>query len=83
MKRKVMTVLVSIVFFLGIVACSGSYMIKDPAGSSTFYTKKIKKQKDGTIFFDDAKTGSKVTLKSSEVKKISSKEFKEAVKKEK
>jgi len=46
-------------------------------------TKKIKKQKDGTIFFDDAKTGSKVTLQNSEVKEISNKEYKEAVKKEK
>ena len=81
MKRKVITVLVSIVFFLGIVACSGSYMIKDPTGGSTYYTKKIKKERDGTIIFNDAVTGSKVTLKSSEVKKISSKEYKEAVKK--
>jgi len=60
--------------------------VSDPASGKTYYTKKVKKAKiggkrTGGIIFEDATTKSEVTLQSSEVLKISGKEFKAATKK--
>ncbi len=82
MKRKLMSIFLATVFFLGMVACAGYYQVRDPTSSSTYFTRKIdKKGKTGAISFEDAKTGSKMTLQSSEVKEVSKKDYREAVKK--
>ena len=82
MKHKAMSFFLAIVFFLGLVACAGYYQVKDPTSGNTFFTRKISKiKKTGAISFDDAKTGSKVTLQSSKVKKITKKEYREALEK--
>lgn len=60
--------------------CSSYYRVTDPAGSKTYYTKDIDRDRDGTIQFEDSRTRSKVTMQSSEVTKIDKKEFEEAVK---
>lgn len=63
--------------------CSGDYYrVNDPAGDRQYYTTDIDKTKTGAITFKDEKSGSKVTLQSSEVKQISKDEFKAAVKPE-
>jgi hypothetical protein len=63
--------------------CGGDYYrVNDPAGDRQYYTKDIDQAKTGAISFKDEKSGSKVTLQSSEVKKISEDEFKSAVKPE-
>lgn len=56
------------------------YRVSDPAGDRQYYTTDIDKTKAGAITFKDAKSGSTVTLQSSEVKEISKDEFKSAVK---
>ena len=56
------------------------YRVNDPAGTKEYYTTKIEQTKTGAIEFTDEKSGSVVTLQSSEVKKISEDEFKAAVK---
>ena len=56
------------------------YRVNDPAGTKEYYTTKIEQTKTGAIAFMDQKSGSVVTLQSSEVKKISEDEFKAAVK---
>jgi hypothetical protein len=53
--------------------------VNDPAGDKQYYTKDIKQTKSGAITFKDEKSGSVVTLQSSEVKEISKDEFKAAV----
>jgi len=44
-----------------------------------YYTRDVDVTKGGSIMFEDVKTGSKVTLQSSEIKKIPKDEFKKAV----
>ena len=66
-----------------VAGCGGDYYrVSDPAGDRQYYTTDIDKTKTGAITFKDEKSGSVVTLQSSEVKKISGDEFKEALKPE-
>ena len=66
-----------------LVGCGGNYYrVNDPAGDRHYYTTEIEKTKAGAITFKDEKSGSEVTLQSSEVKKISEDEFEAAVKPE-
>jgi len=48
--------------------------------SNVYYTTKIKDERGGAVKFEDKKTQTSVTLQDSEVKKISKKEFKSALK---
>ena len=66
-----------------LVGCGGNYYrVNDPAGDRQYYTLDIKQTRTGAITFKDEKSGSVVTLQSSEVKKISEDEFKAAMKPE-
>lgn len=64
-----------------LAGCGGNYYkVNDPAGDRLYYTTEIEQSKAGAITFKDKKSGSKVTLQSSEVKEISEDEFKAGVK---
>jgi uncharacterized protein YdeI (BOF family) len=66
-----------------LAGCGGNYYkVNDPAGDRQYYTTDIDQTKTGAISFKDKKSGSVVTLQSSEVKEISEDEFKAAVKPE-
>jgi hypothetical protein len=66
-----------------VAGCGGNYYrVNDPAGDRQYYTSDIEKTKAGAITFKDEKSGSVVTLQSSEVKEISEDEFEAAVKPE-
>ena len=66
-----------------LAGCGGGYYrVNDPGGTREYYTTDIDQTKTGTITFKDEKSGSVVTLQSSEVKQISEDEFKSAVKPE-
>ncbi len=57
------------------------YRITDPATGKSYYTTEVEDAgKTGAVKFKDEKTGSRVTLQSSDVKEISSKEFDAAMK---
>jgi hypothetical protein len=60
-----------------LAGCSGGYYtVRDPASSTQYYTTDVGKAgATGAIKFKDAKSGSEVTLQSSEVKEISKDEF--------
>ena len=61
--------------------CGGDYYrVNDPAGDKLYYTTDIDRTKTGVITFKDKKSGSKVSLQSSEVKQISKEEFEAGVK---
>jgi len=79
MKQKILTILLAIFFLVGISGCGGYYMVKDPSTGNIYYTDKIDKEKGGAVKFKDAKTDATVTVQSSEVKKISKKEYKSAL----
>ena len=61
--------------------CSSYYRVTDPASGKSYYTHEVEDAgKTGAVKFKDAKTGSKVTMQSSDVKEISSEEFDAAMK---
>ena len=64
-----------------LAGCGGNYYkVNDPAGERLYYTTEIEQSKAGAVTFKDKKSGSKVTLQSSEVKEISEDEFNAGVK---
>ncbi|MFI5224148.1 MAG: hypothetical protein ACHQX3_07905 [Nitrospirales bacterium] len=65
-----------------VAGCTNYYRVNDPAGNKEYYTTDIDQTRAGAITFKDEKSGSKVTLQSSEIKEISKDEFKAAVKPE-
>ena len=79
MRHKVLAILLAMFFLVAIMGCGGYYMVKDPASGNVYYTTKVKDEKGGAIKFKDEKTDTSVTIQSSEVKKISKKEFKSAL----
>jgi len=76
MKRLV-ACLICVVFLVG---CGSYYKVTDPASKSIYYTEDIDQMTSGAVKFKDAKTGGEITLQSSEVKEIDSKEFEEGIK---
>jgi hypothetical protein len=71
---------VAVVALMMGAGCSHYYKVNDPAGQKEYYTKEINTEKSGAIKIKDAKSGSTVTLQSSEVKEISEDEYEAAVK---
>ena len=65
-----------------LAGCGNYYRVNDPAGDRQYYTSDIDQTKTGSITFKDEKSGSVVTLQSSEIKEISEDEAKAAVKPE-
>lgn len=82
MKRTLTAVWVLCGIAVVVAGCTSYYRINDPAGTREYYTTDIDKTKAGAITFKDEKSGSEVTLQSSEVKEISEEEFNAAVKPE-
>jgi hypothetical protein len=77
MMKKLVACFMCVLILAG---CASYYKVTDPVSKSTYYTKDIDQMKHGAVKFKDAKTGSDVTLQSSEVKEIDSKEFEEVTK---
>ena len=66
---------------LAVAGCSTYYMVRDPGSGTTYYTTEVEKAgQTGAVKFKDARTGSVVTMQSSEVKEISSDEYEAAIK---
>jgi len=64
-----------------LAGCGGNYYkVNVPASDKLYYTTEIDQSKAGAITFKDKKSGSKVTLQSSEVKDISKEEFEAGIK---
>ena len=51
--------------------CSSYYRITDQATGRTYYTTEYDRTDSGGVVFEDAKSSSKVTLQSSEVREVS------------
>jgi hypothetical protein len=66
---------------LTVTGCSSYYRVTDPASGKTYYTTKVDNAgRAGAVKIKDAKTGSMVTLQSSEVKEISEEEYEASLK---
>jgi len=79
-RKKLLGAMVLMVLLAG---CFGSYYtVRDPASGTAYYTTDVGKAGGtGAVKFKDEKTGSTVTLQSSEVKEISKDEFAKQTKK--
>jgi uncharacterized protein YceK len=75
--KRLAACLICVVFLVG---CGSYYKVTDPASKNIYYTEAIEQMKSGAVKFKDAKTGGEITLQSSEVKEIDSKEFQEGTK---
>ncbi len=76
--RKLHPHLMIVLVSLMVSACATYYKVTDPASGKNFYTTKVDRALSGAVTFKDAVSGSEVTLQSSEVLKIPSKEFEQA-----
>jgi hypothetical protein len=66
---------------IAVAGCTSYYRVTDPGSGKSYYTTKIDDAgRAGAVKIKDAKTGSTVTLQSSEVKEISADEFEAALK---
>lgn len=63
-----------------LAGCSHYYRVNDPVGQKPYYTTKVDHTRTGAVTFKDKKSGSTVTLQSSEVKEISEEEFEAGLK---
>ncbi|MDF0644616.1 MAG: hypothetical protein P0111_11325 [Nitrospira sp.] len=64
-----------------VAGCTNYYRVTDPSSGKSYYTTEVKEAgKGGAVKIKDAKSGSMVTLQSSEVKEITSDEYEAAMK---
>lgn len=83
MRPYLVTGLILCGVVLAVTGCSSHYRVTDPASGKTYYTTKINETgRGGAVKIKDEKTGSTVTLQSSEVKEISADEYEAALKAE-
>ena len=76
MKKMIIIILL----MLFVVGCTSYYKVTDPATEKTYYTTEVKYYKNsGSVDIKDGKTGARVVLPSSEMKKISEDEYKRAI----
>lgn len=80
MERKYVVIVGLSVLLLLAGGCTHYYKVSDPAGTKEYYTTEVETTGSGAIKIKDAKSGSTVTLQSSEVKEISEEEFNAAIK---
>jgi hypothetical protein len=60
---------------LFVVGCTTYYRISDQATGRIYYTTDYDRTDSGAVVFEDAKSRSKVTLQSSEVREVSRPDF--------
>ena len=69
-------------FMMVMAGCTTYYRVTDPASGKEYYTTNVKdKGRSGAVKITDDKSGSSVTLQSSEVREISEDEYKAATSK--
>jgi hypothetical protein len=66
---------------LTFTGCTSQYRVTDPASGKTYYTTQVNEAgRAGAVKIKDERTGSMVTLQSSEVKEISEEEYEAGLK---
>jgi uncharacterized protein YceK len=81
MKRIVRNgwLVASLCIGLLVAGCATYYKVADPQTGKEYYTQELDTSKGGAVKLKDARSGNIVTLQSSEVKEISSSEYKAAL----
>ena len=62
-------------FCLILCGCTTYYRVTDLTTDNSYYTTQINKKGSGAVHFKDSRSGSKVTLQSSKITKITKEEF--------
>jgi hypothetical protein len=75
MKFGTITQLGTCFLFLLAAGCTSYYRLSDQATGRVYYTTDYDRTDSGAVVFDDAKTGNKVTLQSSEINEVSRTDF--------
>ena len=71
--RLLIVVVVGLAVMLG--GCARYYQVSDVATGKVYYTNDVDYKKGGAVGFEDEKTKSRITLQSTEVKKINKEKF--------
>jgi hypothetical protein len=74
MSKK--TLAAAIMMGLLATACTTYYEVSDPGSGKTYYTTDIDRNRDGSVEFKDAVSGSLVTIQSSEIKEVNKETYK-------
>ena len=77
-SRRQFAIVLFVVCGAALAGCH-RFEITDPTTERIYYTKHVRRTDSGGIRFKDAVSGSKVTLQTSEMHKISKKTFRDAV----
>jgi len=81
MGKHVATGLVLFGLMTMVAGCTNYYRVTDPASGKNYYTTEVKDAgKSGAVKIKDDRSGSMVTLQSSEVKEITSEEYEAGLK---
>jgi hypothetical protein len=80
MKCYTVARLSALVLLVLIAGCTSYYRINDQTSGRIYYTNDYDRADSGAIIFEDAKSRSRVTLQSSEIKEISRADFEAGMK---
>ena len=80
MKYYTVARLSVLVLLLLAAGCTSYYRINDQASGRVYYTKDYDRSDSGAIIFEDAKSRSRITLQSSEIREISKSDFEASMK---
>jgi len=75
MKVRLITSLLVCGLIITAAGCTSYYRVTDPSSGKAYYTTKVDDVRGGAVKIKDSKTGSTVTLQSSDVKEISEDEY--------
>ena len=81
MMRRALASVPLCLLVLATLGCTTYYMVRDPGTGKAYYTTEVNSAgSTGAVKFKDDRTGSVVTMQSSEVKEISSEEYQAGIK---
>lgn len=73
--RRWFSLLTFVVLMAVTGGCTTYYVVKDPESGTLYYTRNIDHVYGGAVKFMDDRTGSRVTLQNSDIKKIDEHEY--------
>ncbi len=75
-RSRLAAIILCVLFLWTGIGCSHYYRVTDPATRKAYYTRKVEhSRRRGFVEFKDEQSNSKVTLQSSEITKISRREY--------